>query len=146
IDLGSGTGKDEAIAVLKSRQFTETFITERNLLPQLYPDLWDSKAQRWIDPEKVPTMGGAYQRFDQKIRSVSTDNDTGLVTLEILWRDPKQAADWANDLVRRLNQRTRDRAVKQSQDSLDYLNEQLNKTDIMEIRTAVFGLIEHHIN
>jgi uncharacterized protein involved in exopolysaccharide biosynthesis len=146
IDLDSGTGKEEAIAVLTSRQFTDAFITEHNLVPQLYPDLWDNKAQRWIDPEKVPSMGSVYTRFDQKIRFVSTDNDTGVVTLEILWRDPKQAADWANDLVRRLNQRTRDLAVKESQDSLDYLNEQLTRTEIMEVRSAMFGLIEHHIN
>lgn len=29
IDLGSGTGKEEAIAVLMSRQFTDSFINER---------------------------------------------------------------------------------------------------------------------
>jgi uncharacterized protein involved in exopolysaccharide biosynthesis len=91
-------------------------------------------------------MGRAYTRFDQKIRFVSTDSDTGVVTLEIVWRDPRQAADWATDLVSRLNQRTRDLAVKESQDSLDYLNEQVAKTEIMEVRSAMFGLIEHHIN
>lgn len=146
VDLGAATGKDEAIAVLKSRQFTEAFIRDRNLLPELFPDSWDPDTQRWVDPENAPTMGKAFARFDQHIRFVSEDEETGLLTLEIIWRDPEQAADWANDLIVRLNQRTREIAIDESEKSLRFLHEQLNGTDIVELRTVMFGLVEQHIN
>lgn len=148
LNTGVGTAKEEAIAVLKSRRFTEEFIKERNLLPLLYPDQWDPDTGTWLtnDPAEIPSMRRASNRFDQKIRLVSEDPETGLLTLEILWYDRELAADWANDLVLRLNQRTREAAIEESERSLRYLNEQLERTNIVELRQAIFGLVEQHIN
>jgi LPS O-antigen subunit length determinant protein (WzzB/FepE family) len=146
LDLGGGAVKDEAIAVLKSRQFTEQFLTEENLLPELYADLWDSEKKVWIDPERAPSMGAAFRRFDQSIRFVREDVDSGVFTLEILWTDPVQAAQWANALVRRLNERMRTMAIAESENSLRYLHEQLKQAEIVELRRAIAGLVEQHVN
>ncbi len=146
LNVGSGTDKQEALAVLKSRHFTEEFIKEKNLLPVLYADAWDTNKQAWADPERVPTLGAAFRRFDRKVRFVREDRDTGLITLEILWHDREQAAQWANELIIRLNRNMRDMAIEEAERSLQYLDEQLKNTDVVGLRQAIFGLMERNIN
>lgn len=145
VDLGSSnTFKDEAIALLKSRQFTEEFIRDRQLLPILFYKKWDSGPKRWKseDPDDIPTMWDANELFAEKIRSVHEDKKTGLITLALEWIDPGQAVDWAEDLVKRINERMRQRAIAEAQNSLRYLNEELKRTSATEIQQAIYGLIE----
>src|SRR6185369_7489122 len=55
---------EEAMAVLKSRHFTEGFIRDRNLMPVLYENKWDAEKQRWKVPQsEQPTAGKAYALF-----------------------------------------------------------------------------------
>ncbi|MFO1468940.1 MAG: Wzz/FepE/Etk N-terminal domain-containing protein [Steroidobacteraceae bacterium] len=109
---GSTQGTDEAVAVLKSRQFTEQFITDRNLLPALYPDPWDPKAAKWRVPaDDQPTMATAVKRFQKDVLTITQDKKTGLLTLQIESPDRIAAADWANDLVRRINAWMRARSI-----------------------------------
>jgi len=145
IDLDSGTSKEQAIAILKSRRLTEQFIKDENLLPALYPDLWDGDKGQWKDPEEVPTLGAAFRKFDRSVRFVQEDAETGLIALEIIWSDREKAAQWANALVARVNQRTRELAQEEAERSLRYLNEQLTRTDLIELRQAMYGLIEQHV-
>ena len=148
ISLGGGGGrKSEALATLSSAALTEAFIRERNLLPILYEDDWDAERKAWTitEPEKQPTPWKAERLFREKIRVVSEEKKTGLVTLTITWSDPELAAQWASELVARTNATLRARAIREAQRSLDYLNEQLKKTSVVELQTAIYGLIENQI-
>jgi uncharacterized protein involved in exopolysaccharide biosynthesis len=144
---GSGTNVDEAVALLKSRALTEGFIIDNNLLPALFPDKWNHKTQEWIDRStgEVPTLWKAFKKFDAEIRTVSESKTTGLVTLSIDWLDPKVASIWARQLVNRANQQMRDRAISDAYKSLDYLEAELIKTSSVEIKNAIYGLIENQI-
>lgn len=144
MQIGGGGNKEEAIATLKARVFTEEFIRDENLLPIVYQEEWDAEQERWKegDPKKHPTLWRAAERFDKTIREVSVDKKTGLVTLAIEWKDPKLAADWANKLVRRANAQLRERVISESKKSLEYLNGELEKSNVIEIRQATFNLIE----
>jgi uncharacterized protein involved in exopolysaccharide biosynthesis len=143
---GADAEIEEALAVLRSRQFTESFIRDLELLPILYADDWDGAAKKWkTGPDDQPTMGKAYRFFHKKIRGVSRDKKTGLVTLTIDWSDPQLAADWANELVRRLNSEMRSRAISQSDASLQYLNAELARTQTIDTRAAINRLIESQI-
>jgi uncharacterized protein involved in exopolysaccharide biosynthesis len=147
INVGSSEpGTEEAIAVLRSRQFTETFISDKNLLPQLFAPLWDSKTGTWkVAAAKQPTLGRGYKVFDEGIRSVVQNKKTGLVTLQIDWRDPAISAAWANELVDRLNREMRSRALEQATKSLSYLDGELAKTNEVDTRAAISRLIEMQI-
>jgi uncharacterized protein involved in exopolysaccharide biosynthesis len=147
INVGSSEpGTEEAIAVLRSRQFTETFISDKNLLPQLFSSLWDSKTSTWkVEGEKQPTLGRGYKVFDERIRSVLQNKKTGLVTLQIDWRDRAISAAWANELVDRLNNEMRSRALVQATKSLSYLSGELAKTNEVDTRSAISRLIEMQI-
>lgn len=145
INVGSGTSSaDKAIAVLKSRAFTDAFIKDEQLLPVLFSDLWDPQRKAWRveDQSDAPTLRKAYQIFDNNIRTITQDKKTGLVTLAIEWKDPQQAARWANVLVERLNQHERQTAMVEADKSIAYLKDQLAKTSVLEMQQSIFRLIE----
>ena len=148
VDLGGSSGtKNEAIATLKSRVFTEKFIKDENLLPVLFDDKWDSENNHWIegDSATVPSMWNAYKLFNG-IRSIAEDKKTGLITLSIEWKDPELAARWANLLVHRANELLRASAIDQAQKSIDYLKRELAKTSIVELQQGIYRLIEGQVN
>lgn len=64
------------------------------------------------------------------------------MTLAVEWRDPEQAASWVNELVVRLNNHEKQLAIKETEQSLAYLKEQLPKTSVMEVQQAIYRLIE----
>lgn len=136
---------EEAIAVLQSREFTERFILENNLLPVLFAKKWDSANGRWKDAKKAPTPFKAYSYFNAKIRSVSRDKKTGLVTLSIRWTDRLAAAAWANELVQRLNAEMRTRAIAQANESIAFLEAESQATVTVATKEAIGRLIEAQV-
>jgi uncharacterized protein involved in exopolysaccharide biosynthesis len=144
INMEQGSKKNESIATLRSRRFSEQFIKDEKLLPVLFHDQWDAENQRWqeTDPEDIPTLEDAWELFDKEVRRISEDRKTGLVVLSIEWEDPRVAARWANELVRRVNEMLRKKAVTESESAIGYLREQLRKTSVVELQQVVNRLIE----
>jgi uncharacterized protein involved in exopolysaccharide biosynthesis len=144
IGVPSGTQVDEAMAVMKSRDFTQGFIEDNNLLPALFPDLWDAKASHWRT-DKPPKLAQAFKVFNAA-RTVTQATRGGLVTVTIEWRDPVQAADWANQLVARLNSEMRARAIASTDKSVSYLEKELTATSNLGTQQAINRLIETQVN
>ncbi len=143
---GSSLETEEALAVLRSREFGERFIVERGLIPKFFPKTWDEAAKQWKVPEnKRPTPARAFRYFDRNVRTVSQDKKTGLVSLEIDWKDRLEAADWANELVRRLNSEMRERAIARANAHLGYLDKALETVSTIETREAISRLTESQI-
>ncbi|MFQ5643167.1 MAG: Wzz/FepE/Etk N-terminal domain-containing protein [Thiogranum sp.] len=144
INVDQGSKKNESIATLGSRKFTEQFIKDEKLLPVLFHDKWDAENQRWDedDPEDIPNMEDAWELFNEKIRRISEDRKTGMVVLSIEWEDPDEAARWANELVHRVNEMLRKKAAAESESAIGYLQEQLGKTSVVELQQVVNRLIE----
>lgn len=137
---------DEALAVLQSRQFTERFLADNKLLPVLYAGLWDEADGQWrVAKDRQPTLARAFKLFDEKIRSIVQDKRTGLVSVNIDWHDPAQAASWANDLVARLNAEMRRRAIVQADASLAYLQSEFSGTKEVVARESIGRLMERQI-
>jgi uncharacterized protein involved in exopolysaccharide biosynthesis len=145
LNTNTAAAKNEALAILSSRSFTERFITEGDLLPVLYSGRWDSQAGIWRDPDDAPTLWKAVKFFDRNVRSVNEDSSTGVITVAVEWRNPERATEWANQLVADLNAQVRERDVEEAARSIKYLNEQLGKTNIVELERAIYDLIEDQI-
>jgi uncharacterized protein involved in exopolysaccharide biosynthesis len=147
INVNSATQVDEALAVMKSREFTERFIQEENVLPDLFPDLWDKQAQAWRVPvEQRPTLAQGYAVFNA-IRSTAFPNGRGgLITVSIEWTDRELAARWVNALVARLNSEMRERAIASTKSSQSFLEKELQSTATIETREAINRLMEAQIN
>lgn len=144
VNLGGADAVTQtAIAILKSRRFTETFIKDNKILPLLF----EFVPQKELDTnaaanfKNIPTMWKVYQLFNG-IREISEDNITGLVTLSIEWSDPELAAKWANGLVTFINAKLRADAIEKSEMNLKFLREQIEKTSVVEIQQSMFKLIE----
>lgn len=145
LGMNDDSATDEALAVLKSEQLTEAFITENNLMPELFPQYWDARTGKWKSGlKKVPTLFRGYRAFD-KIRKVERDNKTGLITLTIDWKDRIKAADWTNRLVQLLNQEMRRRAVVEADASVGYLQKEYGTMADISTREAISKLMENQI-
>lgn len=147
ISVGSGDSEtEEALAVLRSRQFTERFISDNNLLPKLFAKKWDAANKRWkVAKKDQPTLAKANAYFAANIRTIAQDKKTGLVTLQIDWRDRNEAAAWANELVLRLNADMRARAIAKTDASVGYLEKELKATPLIGTQEAINRLIETQI-
>ncbi len=147
INLGQGDElTEEALAVLKSREFTQKFIDDRNLMPVLYAKKWDAQAGKWkVDQKHQPTPARAFRSFDKKIRAVVQEKKTSLITLNIDWTDRFAAADWANDLIRRLNLEMRKREMARADSEVAYLEREFETTNAVATREAIGHLIEMQV-
>lgn len=144
---GSASGTEEALAVLRSGRFAAQFIDDQKLLPVLFAGKWDDRLRKWKVPEdKIPSLAQAAKYFLHDVLNVTQDKKTGLITVQVEWRDRVAAAQWANELVRRLNSVMRDRAIENSEASLAYLRKELDSTSVVETRLAISRLIEAQIN
>lgn len=142
---GAGAETQEALAVLKSRQFTEAFINERQLMPKFFPAAWDESTRSWKPGKQPPTPAKAYKYFNTRVRTIVEDKKTGLIELRINWKNRSEAAAWANELLDRLNQEMRRRAMVSADASVGYLEKELKTTDQVATREAINRLIETQV-
>ena len=169
IDLVGRQDVDQTLAVLQSEEFLQRFVETEGVAQVFYAEQWDplnkqwrpdrslsarvSRALQalidWLSPDTTrsgvgtsgPESWTVLRRF-VPLMSVQKDKRTQIVTLSIRWKDPKIAATWANSLVRHLNEEARSRAVSEANDSLGYLANQLQRTQVLEVRDALYRLVE----
>ena len=147
IDLGGGdVRKEESLATLAASGFARDFILSENLLPVLFAERWDAKSNRWRAGRKPPTVGDAVKLFTNDVRSISEDRKTGLVKVAVEWYSPDLAARWANHMVEMANERLRTEVTRDAGQSIDYLNKELEKTNVVELRQAIYRLIEDQVS
>jgi uncharacterized protein involved in exopolysaccharide biosynthesis len=144
---GAGGMRAEEIATLQSVTLTERYIRDNDLLPILFKKKWDAAAKRWkvTDPDELPTLWKGNEYFRKSVRTVAESTKSGLVTMTITWTDPVLAATWANDLVKVTNDYLRDKAIDQSERNIAYLTAEAAKTNVVELRTAIYSDIENEI-
>jgi LPS O-antigen subunit length determinant protein (WzzB/FepE family) len=132
----------EAVAVLTSREFTERFISDNDLLPVLFHKMWDARAGRWKEgTKKTPTLELGCIAFD-KIRKIDLDTDSDFITIKIDWPERFKAVEWVNQLAERLNVEMRKRAIASAEASLAHLQVEFANTAGVETRAAISRLIE----
>ncbi len=144
LSLGGGGSTEESVAVLQSREFLWQFVQKKRLMPLLFEDVWDADKKRWKedDPKDQPNQWDVYRLFiKENGLDVSVDKKTELVTVAVEWTDSALAASWANDIVSELNQYLARQAIDRSEKNLKYLNDELARTQIEEMRNVLFDMI-----
>lgn len=163
INLG-GKSRDNtliALKILQSRQFIMKFIdTHALLVPLMAGKEWDRNSEqlvinaekydveskKWIRdvsyPFQVkPTLFEAYEAFTELL-SVKSDTKAGTVSIALEFYSPHLAQQWLTLLVAELNAYMLDKDRKKSQKSIDYLEEQIVGTQVAELRSVFFQLIQ----
>ena len=133
VNLGQGGASTQTSdAVLESRRLVEEFIKRNDLLPLL-----SAKAK------KPPTLWLAVRDFKQGVLTVRKDTRKGITTVAVEWPDPVIAARWANGLVGLANELIRTRAIDDATRNIAYLNRQLEQTNALELRQALYDIIKN---
>jgi uncharacterized protein involved in exopolysaccharide biosynthesis len=163
VNLGGGSSNKAqlAIEVLKSRQFTSDFIQKHNILADLmaaeswnmqtntlvYDDeIYDAENNKWVREVKAPfkpkpSMQEAYKEFSE-ILTASTDKESGMVKIAIEHVSPYVAQQWVSWLIRDINQTMKQRDVLEALKSTEFLTQQLEQTQIADIRAVLYKLVE----
>ncbi len=146
--VGAGTSKEIALATLTSRGFQAGLVEELGLMRVFFEDRWDAETggfrPSWTGA--VPTVDDAIKYLNDRVFSVSEDRKTGLLRLRIEWYDRKAAADWANEIVRRVNESMRAQASSAAKRSLEFLQTELNRTTNLEVQRSIYSLMEAQVN
>jgi uncharacterized protein involved in exopolysaccharide biosynthesis len=142
ISIPSSSNIERVLATLKTREFLKKFISSQNILPVIFDDLWDESSNSWRlmeGQEELTVEDGIIPLQD----AIEVDQDkSGLITLSISWKDPVIAAQWANYLVKQLNEQLRQKAITDSQKRVGYLEQELAKTTLQDMRAVLYNLLE----
>jgi uncharacterized protein involved in exopolysaccharide biosynthesis len=132
VDLMQQNGEIEtANAVLTSRNVIAQFVTRNDLVPVLSA------------PGKKPlTLWFAVKRFRDNILTIHNDTKKGVTIISVEWTDPRVAARWANGFVALVNEIIRTRALDETRRNINYLNGQMAQTTDLEVKRAMYNLIE----
>ena len=160
IDIGSSSGKTQAsLATLQSREFINQFIHKHELLPWLFAsryqpsirastidsNIYNTDSGEWnvgnSNSASIPTNWEAYETFSGAL-TVSENQGTGLITLSLEWIDPGLAASWLNLLIADANDYLRDKDTIEATESVDFLQDQLESTQLLEMQRMLYQLIE----
>jgi uncharacterized protein involved in exopolysaccharide biosynthesis len=157
INLSTSFGGNSAKALEKVR--TLSFFKD-NILPNIFlPDLmaaksWDAgtniityennynlDTKTW---DETPTAQQSYRDF-MDLMTISSNYDTGFITVSIKHKSPHVAKEWVELIVNQLNDFFRSYDKKEAQLSMDFLNAQIAKTSYTEINQVIAQLLQNKI-
>ncbi len=166
LNLGAQDQASKTIAameLIRSWGFQEQFIRDNGLEVPVFaakgwnretnqlvidPRVYDVEKQEWIrqfDPAKGQTLEPSgwelYKRFSPRI-SIAEDPKTGFVTLSVEYYSPYLARDWVDKLVIAVNRLLQARDLVEATKSIEYLDEKMSQTSLVEIKAVLARLIE----
>lgn len=168
ISLPSGT-KDsnsvKAIEMMGSLSFFENTVLPKIFLPDLMAiDYWDNetntlfydknifddKNNSWVRdfsfPNKlIPSAQESFKIFKEKHLYVVEDIKTGFITLTIKHQSPFIAKKWVETVVEEINTFYRKKDKSDSEKTVVYLNEQMLKTNLSEVKKVTAELLQREI-
>jgi uncharacterized protein involved in exopolysaccharide biosynthesis len=149
VNLGAGSGnKQELLAFLTSRSLLSTYIEREQLMPVLFPDRWDSDKSKWRDDlsAKPPTMDEAVETLRRFVIDVTQDRLSGLVVISADHRNPAMAAQLVNRFIAVGNAEVRARVANEATRSLEFLDHELAATQNVDVRRAIFELMQQQLS
>lgn len=164
VNLGAMGGDDKtglALEILKSREFLGRFIEKYDLLIpvmavkgwsrdsnslEIDGDIYNNETKQWVRKVKSPfvskpSVQETYKEFT-KLLQVSQNTTTGMITLSVEYYSPYIAKEWADNLIKEINEDMRQRELQEADSSIAYLNNQIAQTNLADVRTMLFSLIE----
>jgi len=153
-----------AIEYLRSRTFLIDFIARHSLkVPimaavgwdresdqlRIGSDIYDQQANRWVrkveSPKKPePSSWEVYEAFLEMI-AVERNSQTGLVSLSVEHYSPTLAKQWVELLVSDLNAFMANKDKLESENSIQFLQNQISETAIVGMQSVIYGLIEEQL-
>lgn len=166
ISIPSGeTNKiDEALEILKSLNFFSVLSKEGDTFFVLQAtkgwnsnsneliideNVYDIKNQKWVSDEEFnvngrPSLQSAHIDFLDSL-SITTDKKTGFVKISIEHFSPYVAKNILESIIYNINNKIRTKDIQIANESLKFLNNQIEQTKLAELRSNISNLIEKQI-
>ena len=164
VSVGGGESSESQIAqeIMKSWSFVEGFIADNDLAVEVYAaegwsrvsnqlkidnDVYEVETKSWLvedahtGKEGPPTSWQLFKAFSDKL-SVSEDKKSGLVSVSIEYYSPQIAKQWLDLYISAINKHMQERQVKKVSNNISYLEAQIGKTSIAEMREVFYTIIE----
>ena len=164
VSVGGGESSESQIAqeIMKSWSFVEGFIADNDLAVEVYAaegwsrvsnqlkidnDVYEVETKSWLvedahtGKEGPPTSWQLFEAFSDKL-SVSEDTKSGLVSVSIEYYSPQIAKQWLDLYISAINKHMQARQVEKVSNNISYLEAQIGKTSIAEMREVFYTIIE----
>lgn len=155
-----------ALSTLESREFLTKFFLKYDLMPHLLPQYWDAKTKIWrpiersllgktkdmllgeepnfIENEEEKRAELAFKEFKDRM-SINVDKTSDIITLNLEWTNPILASKWANQMLAMLNETMRARTIAQSQERVEFLQNEIDSTKIANVRSILYSMMENEL-
>lgn len=124
---------------------------DRNMNVLIYDeDIYDKEKDSWIRdysfPQKqVPSPQESFVKFKGEHLNLIKDEKTGVISLSIKHKSPHIAKKWTELYVNEINSFYRQKDKLEAQKSITYLNNQIAKTNLSEIKQVMAELLQQEI-
>ena len=163
VSIGGGESSESQIAqeIMKSWSFVEGFIADNDLAVEVYAaegwskgsnelqinqDAYDSEGGEWLIEDEFGVVGPPsswqlFKAFSERV-AVSEDKKSGLVSVSIEYYSPQIAKQWLDLYISAINKHMQERQVEKVSNNISYLEAQIGKTSIAEMREVFYTIIE----
>lgn len=140
---GKVSQTDLAIKTLTSRDFFMQLYSDENFLIDVF---FKSKFVKKDKSFKIkPSFNSAYKFFYSEVFTVFMDRKTGFIYLNIDHRDPEVAQRIGANVIEKINEYVREDSLTRASKSYNYIKEQLQLTNIVEVRNILSKLAEREL-
>ncbi len=152
-----------SLAILKSRDFFDMFYKDEAFLISMFATngfnqdltstfdstVYDQNDQIWKktfrNGKNFPGFEESYEYFHSKIFKIDLDRKTNFFYLTVETPNPKLSKDTLDAIIKQLNNYVREKDLKESKSSVNYLDNYLLNNNSMEIKESVINLMENEI-
>lgn len=133
--------------ILKGRELAETMVREHDLMPILYPKLWDPARRTWKDPdpEGHPSVAEAAKHLVDNVIVFEPDLKRNLITVGANAPDSALAKKLVEIVLEELNNRIRNSVMNAAAADREYLEMQLGQISDPALLARVEALVAFQI-
>ena len=116
---------------------------------QIDQDIYDTKTNTWLveddyGQQGAPSSWELYEAFSE-IYAVSEDKKSGFVSVSMEYYSPQIAKQWLDLYISAINKHMQERQMKKVITNIEYLEAQIEKTEIAEMQEVFYTIIEEQI-
>ena len=164
VDIGGGKSSEAHMAqeIMKSWSFIDGFIVDNDLADELCAvegwskvsnellindGVYDTENKQWFKKNNecgvtgTPSSWVLFETFSERL-VVSENKKSGLVSVSIEYYSPQIAKQWLDMYVAAINVHMQQRQVEKVTNNINYLQNQIEKTSIAEMREVFYTIIE----
>jgi uncharacterized protein involved in exopolysaccharide biosynthesis len=166
VSIGGGESNEAQLAqeIMKSWGFIEGFIADNNLAVEVYAaedwdkesnklqidqDIFDTTTNTWLVEDGSGQQGSPsgwklFKSFSGRLL-VSEDKKSGLISVSIEYYSPQIAKRWLDLYISAINKHMQDRQILKVGRNIEYLEAQIEKTEIAGMQEVFYTIIEEQL-